>query len=153
MYEDDCSIIAVLVLHILSEEGHFAASLGEGRHSTASRQRLEHTSRKDVITRDVIAADRNRSRPAPGPMRRAHLQTVVPSVPGRPTRPLDAREQRILERVRTGGRITNAEARTLVDIADVATMRRVLRRMVRAGLLIQRGTSKRHTYYEMGPNA
>jgi predicted MarR family transcription regulator len=72
---------------------------------------------------------------------------------GRPTRPLDAREQRILERVRSRGRITNADARTLVDVADVATMRRVLRRMVRGGLLLQRGTSKRHTYYEIGPDA
>jgi ATP-dependent DNA helicase RecG len=78
---------------------------------------------------------------------------VIPSMRGRPTRPLDAREQRILERVRSRGRITNADARALVDIADVATMRRVLRRMVRGGLLVQRGTSKRHTYYEIGPDA
>jgi hypothetical protein len=29
-------------------------------------------------------------------------------------------------------------------------MRQVLRRMVRVGLLVQRGASKRHTYYEVG---
>jgi ATP-dependent DNA helicase RecG len=77
----------------------------------------------------------------------------VPSLRGRPRRRLDQREEAILEHVRRTGRITNAEARALVGIPDVFTMRRVLRRLVRYGLLVQRGTAKKLTYYELGPEA
>ena len=65
-----------------------------------------------------------------------------------------ADENAVLQHVRRHGRITNAEGRALLDIGDVWTMRLVLRRMVRKGLLTQRRLSaKQHTFYELGPRA
>lgn len=62
-------------------------------------------------------------------------------------------ERRILEHARQHGRITNATARRLAGVEDVVAMRSILRRMVRNGLLAQRGASKQGTYYELGPMA
>lgn len=64
-----------------------------------------------------------------------------------------ADERAVLEHVRRHGRITNAEGRALLGIGDVWTMRLILRRMVRRGLLTQHGTAKQHTYYQLGPRA
>jgi ATP-dependent DNA helicase RecG len=75
----------------------------------------------------------------------------TPVLRGRPRRQLDARERAILERVRRHGRITNAEARTLVDVPDVFAMRRILRRLVELDLLTRHGTAKQLMYYELGP--
>lgn len=70
-------------------------------------------------------------------------------------RPLSiaAPEETILAHVRRHGRVTNAEGRLILGIDDVFKMRHVLRRMVRLGLLVQRGRSKQDTYYELGARA
>ncbi len=72
---------------------------------------------------------------------------------GRRARRIWGQEESVLTQVRSRGRITNAEGRDLLGIHDVHEMRRILRRMVKLGLLSQRGTSKQRTYYEVGPNA
>ena len=65
-------------------------------------------------------------------------------------RRLRREEIELLEYVANHGPVTNSQAREIVGIDDVVAMRQVLRRMVRAGLLVQRGASKRHTFYELG---
>lgn len=75
----------------------------------------------------------------------------VPSLRARRDRTADDRA--VLEHVRRYGRITNAEGRELLEIGDVWTMRLILRRLVRRGLLTQHGAAKQHTYYQLGPNA
>lgn len=76
------------------------------------------------------------------------LNRLALNEPGR--RALSAVEIQILEHVANHGPITNSQAREIVGIDDVSAMRQVLRRMVRGGYLVQRGSSKRHTYYEVG---
>lgn len=71
----------------------------------------------------------------------------------RRARAVGAQEENVLTYVRLHGRITNAEGRRLLGIQSVHEMRRILRRMVRSGLLSQQGTSKQLTYYEIGPSA
>lgn len=64
---------------------------------------------------------------------------------------IGAEEETILAHVRRHGRINNAEGRRVLGISNVWQMRQILRRMVRYGLLSQRGTAKQLTYYELGP--
>lgn len=68
-----------------------------------------------------------------------------------PRRDRMADERAVIDHVRRRGSITNAEGRDLLGIADVWTMRQILRRMVRNGLLSQHGTAKQFTHYEIGP--
>lgn len=75
--------------------------------------------------------------------------TEAPSLRARRDRAAD--ERAVLEHVRRHGRITNAEGRELLEIGDVWTMRLILRRMVRRGLLTQHGIAKQHTYYQLAP--
>lgn len=75
--------------------------------------------------------------------------TEAPSLRARRDRAAD--ERAVLEHVRRHGRITNAEGRQLLEIGDVWTMRLILRRMVRKGLLTQHGIAKQHTYYQLAP--
>jgi ATP-dependent DNA helicase RecG len=66
---------------------------------------------------------------------------------------IGSQEGAMIAHVRRYGRITNSEARRLLGVEDIMAMRQILRRMVRHGLLAQRGTSKQNTYYELGPAA
>lgn len=72
------------------------------------------------------------------------------AIQGRGRRRLRPDEATLLAYVANHGPITNRQARDIVGIDDVVAMRQVLRRLVRAGFLVQRGTSKRHTFYELG---
>lgn len=78
---------------------------------------------------------------------------MIPRPQRRRTGSIGAQEEMILAHVRRRGRITNGEGRQLLEIDDVGRMRQILRRMVRYGLLAQRGTSKQNTFYELGPAA
>lgn len=77
----------------------------------------------------------------------------LPTRRRRGTEVMDSQAGAIIAHVRRYGRITNGEARRLLGVEDIMAMRHVLRRMVRHGLLAQRGTSKQNTYYELGPAA